>query len=639
MSIFPLIINIVLITIACGQSFPAQEDSVEIIEKNPEKKFRVNSEEVGQYEKFELSFRLPKRYHNPFDPREIDIRAHFISPSGQEESWPAFWYQDYDKETKTRKVTRRGNTKIVSRDFYYPKGEPEWKVRFAPKETGEYKYYLTIKEGQSNYLMRYPKDGSMFSFNSVKSDNKGYIKVSDNDSDYFSYESGETFFPIGHGPILNIEKLEKYSSYNMNIVQTEFNYDFMIEHTKVGIYDLVRAFKADNLLKLAEELGIYLQIVFESWPKWAENKPETGGNVYWTENAYNRVNGGPINYPLQFDSDKAAKQYFKNRLRYSIARWGYSGNIFSWHLWGEYDIRMNMASTEGQRYYSQEGIVSWHKEMSEYIKSCDKRHMVSTAEALIQDKSPEIWNFNAIDFITVHNYENPIDWRLPQKVREYIDFGINKPIMVQEYGPEPYIGLLSLSEEANRIGYHNPLWQTVMMKLAGAPMKWTWQEDPREDTMNLDGDYQVLCEFFKDSDLANERMEILNPVDLSLKQRFKTLNHHGKRRTKLIREGGRFSPVEIYGIGSGEKAYLWIHDLRYNLYEIQNTDYRPQIMVDIKFQLNNLKDEKYRVEFWDTRTGGIFEIKEVEAIQGRLIVEAPEFKKDIAVRINIRESE
>lgn len=619
-SIISIIISVILISVILKPSIAGWE--AEII---------PNSEIVSQYALFEISFKLPNLYKNPFDPEEIDIMSYFISPSGKVEQRPAFWYHNYRKETITREVTKlRGDKKIVSRDFYFPKGEPEWKVRYAPMEMGEYQYYLIIQEGGSDDAIRHPGDGSLLSFISTKSDSKGNIKVSENDPHYFAYENGETFLPIGHGPEVDERKLIHYAESNFNIVQTEFNRNFLLEHERIGYYDLERAFIADKLLEKAEDLGIYFQVVFNSWPEWAEDKTKMHGNAHWDENVYNKRNGGLLNYPFQFDSNDIAMKYFKNKLRYYIARWGYSTNVFAWYLWGEHDMRTYTSSERGADYFNKRKLIIWHKKMSEYIKSLDSRHLVSTAEASKIFK--DIWELDSIDFITVHNYIRPVDWQIIKNIKEYQSLNINKPILIQEYGPEALLNTSNLNENAYRVGYHNPLWQTILMKLSGAPMKWTWYGDPREQTMNLDRDYQILYDFFNDSDLANSRIEVLQPIDLSEKQYFKPWILSNERRRKTIREGGNLSPVEIYGIGNNHKAYLWVHDIRYNSFEIQNTDYRPQVLHGIKFQLNNMTAVKYQIEFWNTRTGDINRI-EVEVSRGSLNIEVPSFRKDIAIKV------
>ena len=55
----------------------------------------VNTTTVGLYEKFEVRINLSNsHYSNPYDPEEIDVKAVFTSPTGEE--WKVFgFYDDY----------------------------------------------------------------------------------------------------------------------------------------------------------------------------------------------------------------------------------------------------------------------------------------------------------------------------------------------------------------------------------------------------------------------------------------------------------------------------------------------------------------------------------------------------------------
>lgn len=77
----------------------------------------VNSEKIGLYEKFEISFDLEGEWDNPFDPDQIKVDAHFYSPDGQKIIVPGFFYQDYYQNLNKRLEKA---------------GIPVWKIRFTP---------------------------------------------------------------------------------------------------------------------------------------------------------------------------------------------------------------------------------------------------------------------------------------------------------------------------------------------------------------------------------------------------------------------------------------------------------------------------------------------------------------------------
>jgi endo-1,4-beta-mannosidase len=200
----------------------------------------------------------------------------------------------------------------------------------------------------------------------------------------------------------------------------------------------------------------------------------------WPENVYNAKNGGPLTNPVDYFSNETAKKYFKQRVRYFIARWGYSPNILAWQFWGEYDNVILF----GEHLIRLPLVKAWHSEMSEYIKSLDSKHLVTSNEALPNNDSTvddEIWQMNSIDYVTIHSYSDTnIDWVIPKAVASYSRY--NKPLVVQEWG---YIAedLANKNPEANNVSWHNVIWQLSFMT-AGTPMKFSYRD--------LTTDYQKI---------------------------------------------------------------------------------------------------------------------------------------------------
>src|SRR5690606_21409111 len=79
---------------------------------------------VGAYDKFEIRFDLDATYDNPFDPDDINVEGHFISPDGSEVAIPGFFYDGY--EPVNNKTT---NTYLST--YYNKLDESGWKIRFS----------------------------------------------------------------------------------------------------------------------------------------------------------------------------------------------------------------------------------------------------------------------------------------------------------------------------------------------------------------------------------------------------------------------------------------------------------------------------------------------------------------------------
>jgi hypothetical protein len=78
----------------------------------------------------------------------------------------------------------------------------------------------------------------------------------------------------------------------------------------------------------------------------------------WKISPYNKANGGPAATPTEFFTSKKAQLRYKDKLRYIIARWGYSTHIAAWELFNEID---NAAFTPKDSVIIPfSAIVQWH---------------------------------------------------------------------------------------------------------------------------------------------------------------------------------------------------------------------------------------------------------------------------------------
>jgi hypothetical protein len=77
-----------------------------------------NRDTVRLFEKYELTILLDKKYANPFDPNEVNLKCKFISPSGKTKLIDGFYYVDY---------------KLINEDGALDNtGFENWKIRFTP---------------------------------------------------------------------------------------------------------------------------------------------------------------------------------------------------------------------------------------------------------------------------------------------------------------------------------------------------------------------------------------------------------------------------------------------------------------------------------------------------------------------------
>jgi hypothetical protein len=132
---------------------------------------------VPQYEKFELTYPYTGNYSNPNDPAQVDVEAIFTAPSGHQQTIPGFFFQDF---------TRSGSVK--QEILTQMPGSASWKVRYAPSETGNYTYTVTLKDANGTTTV------DSGSFTVVSSSNPGFIRAI---GLHFQRDNGQQFIPLG----------------------------------------------------------------------------------------------------------------------------------------------------------------------------------------------------------------------------------------------------------------------------------------------------------------------------------------------------------------------------------------------------------------------------------------------------------
>jgi len=315
---------------------------------------------VGQYQKLELTFQLPETWDNPFDRREIELIATFHTPSGRAVRVPGFYYQPYQ-----RSRDEDGGELLT------PSGPPVFKVRFAWGEVGDYRYDTSLcVDGRTRSL-------ASGASTVAPAASPGYVRRSRRAPRYFEFDSGAPYFAIGQNMCYPDESgtydydrwMPKLSANGGNYLRlwliNEWN-DLGLEHlpqqadddSELGRYDQQAAWRIDHILDLADGQGISVLMCIDSF-----NSLLTG-ELYseWERSPYNAANGGPCAQPQDFFTNPQARELFRRRLRYLVARWGYSTSVLAWEFWNEVDLTTN---------YSSPAVATWHEEMARHLRSID----------------------------------------------------------------------------------------------------------------------------------------------------------------------------------------------------------------------------------------------------------------------------
>lgn len=133
---------------------------------------------VGCFEVLELRLEGVGEHADPFDPARVDAVVHFTL-AGQTSSVPAFFAQDYERR------------RVGGRDWFHPRGLPEWKARFAPMQPGEFTAVAVVRD------VRGSRRSEPVQFVCMPSTNHGFLRVSRADPRWLEFSDGQPFFPIG----------------------------------------------------------------------------------------------------------------------------------------------------------------------------------------------------------------------------------------------------------------------------------------------------------------------------------------------------------------------------------------------------------------------------------------------------------
>lgn len=339
---------------------------------------------------------------NPFNPEEIDVFAELEYQEGATWSKVAkingFYYQDFIRNTKSTNL-EAWNWEQLNTDDYF-------RIRFTSTKPGKWRVTVIVKlNGKEVARM------GAFEFNSRSSKNKGFLSVAKTKTHLTL--GNETFIPIGQnmpkptcfiekdnaGKIINdpfkcanvpcagiedgcdqlknvslhpkvymsyleeLNNLKKAGGNYFRMINVPFSFE--IEYENLGNYAqrMHCAWELDQVVEKAEKLDLKMNFnLFGGSPL----LKASNGSVNWDWYADNEADKGycyrhelNLKEPVDFLTNNEAKKHFKNRIRYYIARYGYTTAIALIELMSEINAKFPAHP---------ELIFEWHKEMANYIK-------------------------------------------------------------------------------------------------------------------------------------------------------------------------------------------------------------------------------------------------------------------------------
>jgi Domain of unknown function (DUF5060) len=556
-----LIIFLFLLT-GCSQKTKRYTQGVK-----PEVTFSgINTGTVKKYEKFEVIPQLKNvEFENPYDPADIDVYALFTSPSGEIIKINGFF------------------------DNY--RGADKWKIRFSPKETGEYKYRIYVNDGSETGESR---DSA---FTAVKSEHHGWIKPSEKNPHYFTHDDGTSYYAVGvYAPWgQNEEMFKTYADHNANLMAIwDISYGGFVNGTgiienELGRYNQEKLGRIDSMLTILERDNI--KLMFAIWPHDLFSK--TVWAAQWKQNPYSKITSVENVY-----SDSLAWEYQKLKYRYLIARFAHSRS------WGIWELINEMDGTDGwAKGHHQEAYV-WVKKCEKYFSENDPYHHPVTASFSGGFDKYQEPLYELTDIPNIHLYpaqgwvlKYPDDtlrsdmYNFAWASKRFWD-RFEKPAIFGEAGAD--LTYYKPETMEYHISYHNQIWASLTNGLSGIPVWWDYPILNEQDWQQL----KHLSAFVSDIDFANLPYK---PVQATA-------------------EG-----TDIFIMDAGDKAFGWARTfLSHNVTKTKLTVLKPG-------------NGDYTIKWFDTWSGNIVKSEKVNSGNGFLELIVPELtpqNRDIAFKIS-----
>lgn len=361
---------------------------------------------------------------NPFVEWDVKVSASFnLSGTKYVYRRDGFFYQDYVRDT-------RQNDWLTSDKNPYP-----FRIRFAPPKAGEWRTHISIRyksETGADTLIQLPG----FTFTAVENSHPGYVKVSDNHRNF--ERGGKIIYPIGHnmaGPYNGVEsyggdpsttnkraQVDDWMSFHEDVRSyidkggkyiklIQIPYSSLIEFEELGNYydRLHYAWEQDKILDYCEQndVLIHFNLMFQNpIMKFSQYGRTLFDFGHWDglEKVDKRDKYRPYCYytrdgkePYEMFLEEDDLEYHKQRIRYYLARYGYSPQIYNWEILSE-PWHLN-ESFHNPNYYQtgihegewiipfedpthkdykkvHEALVNYHKVIADYIKMKDDRNLV-----------------------------------------------------------------------------------------------------------------------------------------------------------------------------------------------------------------------------------------------------------------------
>jgi hypothetical protein len=340
-----------------------------------------------------------------------------------------------------------------------------------------------------------------------------------------------------------------------------------------GYYNPLDCFMLDQIVKAAEQNGIYLMLCAITRDLYMSSLSKVDSAEY-----------------------RQATADARKFMRYAVARWGYSTSVAAWEYFNEMD-----PGKPTNKFY---------EEVGKYLEQVDIYHHMRTTSTWAP--SGRDCRHAQIDIAQEHHYMRPDDKDFKDEVESIVrqsrwlrDNGPGKPALIGEFGlADAKWGLSDyMKQDREGVHFHNCLWASALSGVSGTAMFWWWDQLDRQDAYPH---YKPLTTF-----LAS-----FSPA--------------GLRQTTATTSDAR---VRILGYQDDNHAYLWLANRQATWWNLVVEKREPDPINSAVVTIDGLHPGSYTILWWDTYKGEPVNRRTLSCDQGRLELPVPPFTRDLACQV------
>lgn len=558
-----------------------------------------------RWQPVELTCDVPVIDENPFDQQGQTVQLEIQPPATASYRIDAFVTRNYERSL------------VGGYEHLAPTSDLEWRARFTPTEEGTWQWRCVTRSDQNEQ----PGSWQRLRVGGPEPDSHGFLRRSKRDRRYLEFDDSTPFFAVGEnlcwydgrGTFAYDDWIEQLAARRVNYIRLWMpSWAFGLEwitrgeggavlSSSLGNYEtrLDRAWQLDAVIELARRQGIQVMLAIQNHGAFS-----LSSNSEWVDNPYNAANGGPLDSPREFFSNPQARELFKRRLRYIVARWGYATNLLAWELWNEVDLAEQPAIDE---------VLGWHTEMADHLRALDPYdHLISTSTSQADALNPgspfgALWALPGIDFSQVHFYSfggAAVDFtqvfpRAVNRLRRYA-----KPVLIAEAGVDFRGPAETIESDPNGDGFHDLLWAAPFAGAFGSGMSWWW--DNVVDPLDLDTQLGPLAQLLEGIDFPAEDIAV-------------------ESSTTTASDG---RPLKVFVLRGRTTAVAWIKNSDHLWH---SPDLQPVASSDVF--LDGLASGPWSGFWLDSFSGETTPAAAEGGDEGGAVVRVPSFVKDVALRL------